>query len=167
MLQFSPILSCKRWFEVILRHISLKLNGEMQPKYNTYTLQNNVWSKSQINIKSRLDLLSNSDIASINDIPTRQWSQTNVSHRTNILKSPVMSYAFDIKLIQCQFQWQCPVFSCPMSAVPKICFMNTAIKLFERGGGDIFMNTAIKHLQMGEGQSNIINGFVFLLPTNK
>ncbi len=39
-------------------------------KYNTYTLQNIVWSKSQIDIESRLDLLSNSDIASTNDTPS-------------------------------------------------------------------------------------------------
>ncbi len=45
MLQFSPISSCRKWFEVILQRISLQHNGEMQSQYNTYTLQNIIWSK--------------------------------------------------------------------------------------------------------------------------
>ncbi len=72
-MQFSLILSCRKWFEVILQLISLKHNGEMQPQYNTYTLQNIIWSKSQIDIESRPDLLSNSDIAITNDTPSKDW----------------------------------------------------------------------------------------------
>ncbi len=46
----APTFSCRRWFEVILQYISLKLNGEMRPYYNICTRKilfgQKVWSIS-------------------------------------------------------------------------------------------------------------------------